>query len=236
MANLFKKLLNEIDSVFDRDPAAKSRLEIILCYPGFHAVLAHRVAHKLWKRNFRTLARWISQIARFFTGIEIHPGAKVGARLFVDHGMGVVIGETARIGYDVTIYHGVTLGGTSAKPGIRHPQLGNNVIVGSGAQLLGPIQIGDNARIGSNAVVIKDVPAGATMVGVPARQVRAPIACVTDKHFDAYAAMDAADNDPRQIAIDRLIAEVTQLKTRLNDLEERDEEIETTATGWESRP
>lgn len=228
-----KKLWAEIDSVFDRDPAAKSRLEIILCYPGFHAVLAHRLSHKLWKHEFRLLARWISQIARFLTGIEIHPGATIGERFFIDHGMGVVIGETATIGNDVTIYHDVTLGGRSTKPGIRHPQIGNNVVIGSGAQLLGPIFVGDGARIGSNAVVVKDVPVNATMVGVPARQVETAIVeMVPQEHaFSAYGA-EGEMKDPRQMAIDKLLREVEILKARVNELEGHDESIEKTAEGW----
>ena len=161
---MFKGLTSEIESFFARDPAAKSKLEIILCYPGVHAILYHRLTHRLWNNGWRLLARFISQMARFLTGIEIHPGAKIGKRFFIDHGMGVVIGETAVIGDDVTIYHGVTLGGTSSESrgcGIR--RIGNNVIIGAGAQLLGPIKVSDGARIGSNAVVVKDVEDGATI-------------------------------------------------------------------------
>jgi serine O-acetyltransferase len=166
---MFNKIKEDIDSVFARDPAARSTIEVLTCYPGFHARLAHRVTHRLWKANFKWLARFLSHIARWFTGIEIHPGATIGRRFFIDHGMGVVIGETAEIGDDVTLYHGVTLGGTSWKAGKRHPTLGNGVVVGAGAKILGPILVGDNAKIGSNAVVVKDVPAGATAAGIPAR-------------------------------------------------------------------
>src|SRR5271169_2599433 len=166
---MFKNIKEDIDSVFARDPAARTTFEVLTCYPGFHARLAHRVTHRLWRMNFKWLARFLSHIARGLTGIEIHPGATIGSRFFIDHGMGVVIGETAEIGDDVTLYHGVTLGGTSWKEGKRHPTLGNGVVVGAGAKILGPIHIGDNAKIGSNAVVVKDVPAGATAAGIPAR-------------------------------------------------------------------
>lgn len=167
----FKTLRSDIDSMMARDPAARSRLEVILCYPGFHAVLIYRLAHGAWRRGFYVLGRWLSHLGRFLTGIEIHPGAEIGERLFIDHGMAVVIGETAVIGDDVTLYQGVTLGGTSLKGGKRHPTLQDNVIVGAGAQVLGPITVAEGARIGANAVVLKDVPSGATMVGIPARPV-----------------------------------------------------------------
>jgi len=166
---MFENIKEDIASVFDRDPAARSTFEVLTCYPGVHARIMHRVSHKLWNANLKWLARFMSHIARWFTGIEIHPGATIGKRFFIDHGMGVVIGETAHIGDDVTLYHGVTLGGTSWKEGKRHPTLGNGVVVGAGAKILGPITIGDKATIGSNAVVVKDVPAGATAVGIPAR-------------------------------------------------------------------
>ena len=211
---------SEIDSYFQRDPAAKSRLEVFLCYPGFHAVRAHRVTHWMWMNNFRLMARWFSQAARFFTGIEIHPGAKIGKNLFIDHGMGVVIGETATIGDNVTIYHGVTLGGTSFKPGIRHPQVGNHVIIGSGAQILGPIYLGDGSRIGSNAVVVKDVPAGATMVGIPAREVKKKDETVCEV-FTPYATIES----------DGVMAELEALKHRIKELEAREESAET-ADKW----
>ena len=167
----FKTLRSDIDSMMARDPAARSRLEVVFCYPGFHAVLIYRLAHGAWRRGFHVLGRWLSHLGRFLTGIEIHPGAELGERLFIDHGMGVVIGETAVIGNDVTLYQGVTLGGTSLKGGKRHPTLQDDVIVGAGAQVLGPITVGQGARIGANAVVLKDVPPCVTMVGIPARPV-----------------------------------------------------------------
>ncbi len=159
----------DVNCVFDRDPAARTTFEVMTCYPGLHARVVHRVSHVLWKSGFKWPARFLSHLARNVTGIEIHPGATIGRRFFIDHGMGVVIGETAEVGDDVTLYHGVTLGGTSWKEGKRHPTLGNGVVVGAGAKVLGPILVGDNAKIGSNAVVVKDVPVGATAVGVPAR-------------------------------------------------------------------
>ncbi len=157
----------------DRDPAARNAFDVLTTYPGFHALLFHRLAGRLWRWRLRWLARIVALISRWLTGIEIHPGARIGRRFFIDHGMGVVIGETADIGDDVTLYHGVTLGGTSWQSGKRHPTLGDDVVVGAGAKLLGPIRVGGGARIGSNAVVLKDVPEGATMVGIPARQVGA---------------------------------------------------------------
>jgi len=171
---MFKSLREDVEAVFQRDPAARSRLEVALCYPGIHAVGFHRVAHALWVRDWKLAARFVSQLARMFTGIEIHPGATIGRRFFIDHGMGVVIGETAEVGDDVLIYHGVTLGGLSltnhAGPGgKRHPTVGDGVAIGAGAQVLGPIRIGDGARIGANAVVSMEVPAGETVVGIPAR-------------------------------------------------------------------
>lgn len=162
-------LKEDMRVVFERDPAVRSVLEIIFCYPGFHAVLFYRLGHGLWRRNFFFLARFVSHLGRFFTGIEIHPGAKIGRGFFIDHGMGVVIGETAEIGENCTLYHGVTLGGTSWAKEKRHPTLGNNVVVGSGAKILGPFTVGDNSKIGSNSVVVKEVPPNSTVVGVPGR-------------------------------------------------------------------
>src|SRR5437588_1360271 len=166
---MFTRIREDIACVFERDPAARSTWEVITCYPGFHALLIHRLAHRLWRMKLRWLARFVSHVSRFLTGIEIHPGAKVGRRVFIDHGMGVVIGETAELGDDCTLYHGVTLGGTSWNKGKRHPTLGRGVVIGGGAEVLGPILVGDGAKIGSNAVVVRDVPAGSTAVGVPAR-------------------------------------------------------------------
>jgi serine O-acetyltransferase len=167
--NIFKTLKEEINAVFERDPAARSTLEIIFCYPGFHAIIFYRISHWFWEKKFYFLGRFISHLGRFFTGIEIHPGAKIGKNFFIDHGMGVVIGETAEIGDNVTIYHGVTLGGVSLNKGKRHPTIGNNVIIGSGAKILGPFKVGDNSKIGSNSVVVKEVPPNSTVVGIPGR-------------------------------------------------------------------
>ena len=169
---MFKGLREDIDTVVRRDPAARSRLEVLLCYPGIHALILHRAAGRLWRRDWKLLARWISQLGRFVTGIEIHPGARIGRRFFVDHGMGVVIGETAEIGDDVTLYQGVTLGGTGFATGKRHPTIEDNVTIGSGAKLLGPITIGHGAKVGANSVVITDVPPHSTVVGNPGHPVR----------------------------------------------------------------
>lgn len=204
---MFTRISEDINSVFDRDPAARNKWEVFFNYPGLHAVWLHRISHKLWVWELKWIARFISNISRFMTGIEIHPAAKLGRRVFIDHGMGVVIGETAVVGNDVTLYHGVTLGGTSWKAGKRHPTLGNNVVVGAGAKVLGPIEISENARIGSNSVVIKDVPVGATCLGVPGRIIlpspQKPDASgkrqeIAKKYgFDAYA---IADDNPDPVA------------------------------------
>jgi len=192
----------DIQCVFERDPAARTSFEIVTTYPGVHAIMFHRLAHALWNRRLKWLARLLSHLARWLTGIEIHPGAQIGRRFFIDHGMGVVIGETAIIGDDCTLYHGVTLGGTSWQKGKRHPTLANNVVVGAGAKVLGPIEIGEGARIGSNAVVVKDVPAGATVVGVPGKLINQTRSGTTGHReaiakkigFDAYGATkDAPD-------------------------------------------
>ena len=171
---MFSRLRSDIQCILDRDPAARSKWEVLTCYPGLHAILLHRMSHGLWKRDMRWLGRWISQFSRWLTGIEIHPGAVIGDNVFIDHGMGIVIGETAEVGDGCTIYQGVTLGGTSlAKGAKRHPTLGRNVVVGAGAKVLGGFTVGDNAAIGSNAVVTKPVPEGATAVGIPARIIQA---------------------------------------------------------------
>ena len=162
---------NDIQSIYERDPAARSTLEILLCYPGLHSIWGYRISHWLWEHNMKLLARFVSQVFRSLTGIEIHPGARIGNRFFIDHGMGVVIGETAEVGDCVTLYHGVTLGGTSLNKGKRHPTLGNNVVVGAGAKILGAIEIGDGSRIGANAVVVKPVPPNSVVVGVPGQVV-----------------------------------------------------------------
>jgi serine O-acetyltransferase len=195
----------------ERDPAARSNLEVVLCYPGLHAVMIHGLSSRLWKHRWYTLGRFVSHMGRFLTGIEIHPGAKLGRRLVIDHGLGVVIGETAEIGDDVYMYHQVTLGGTSSEHGKRHPTLGNNVIIGAGAKVLGAILVGDGARIGANAVVIAPVPAGTTVVGIPARPVDR-----TEKkpRFDAYGT-------PCDPCLDPLLHEVDLLRSELTDLENR---------------
>jgi len=210
---MFNNIREDIASVFDRDPAARTTFEVLTCYPGLHARILHRMTNTLWHANLKWLARFLSHIARWFTGIEIHPGATIGRRFFIDHGMGVVIGETAEIGDDVTLYHGVTLGGTSWKHGKRHPTLGSNVVVGAGAKILGPITIGDGAKIGSNAVVVKDVPAGATAVGIPAR-----ILEEEKKHasgFNAYA-VGNDQNDPLSKAIHGLLGHSVTVDQRID--------------------
>jgi serine O-acetyltransferase len=163
----FKSIRKDLDAVLERDPAARTRLEVFLVYPGLHAIWFHRISHSLWIHRFKFLGRWLSQVARDLTGIEIHPGALIGPGFFIDHGMGVVIGETAEVGADVTLYHGVTLGGTSLEKGKRHPTIGDRVVIGAGAKVLGAITIGDDSRIGANAVVVKSVPANSVVVGVP---------------------------------------------------------------------
>lgn len=169
---MFRTIREQVDTIFREDPAAKSVLEILLCYPGFHAILLHRLAHRLYSGGVPILPRFISQVSRFLTGIEIHPGARIGRRFFIDHGMGVVIGETAEIGDDVLLYQGVTLGGTGKEKGKRHPTLGNNVVIGTGAKVLGNIRIGDHVKIGAGSVVVHPVPDHSTVVGIPGRVVR----------------------------------------------------------------
>ena len=221
---MFRGLREDIRCVMDRDPAARNTLEVLTCYPGLHALLLHRMNHWLWRHGAKWLARFISLFARWFTGIEIHPGATIGRRFFIDHGMGVVIGETAVIGDDCTLYHGVTLGGTSWEKGKRHPTLGNDVIVGAGAKVLGPINVGEGARIGSNAVVVKNVPEGATMTGIPARIASAK----TDDHkrreatarkigFEAYGAT-ADMPDPVAHAINAILDHVHVTDERMKQM------------------
>ena len=218
MESKYKLILKDVDAVIARDPATTSRTEALLCSSGLHAILLYRVNHWLWRKNFRLLARISSQIARFLTGIEIHPGARVGQGFFIDHGMGVVIGETAEIGDNVTLYHDVTLGGTTvfdAKGKVttkRHPTIGNNVIIGSGAQVLGPIKIGDNAKIGSNAVVVKNVEPNATVVGVPAHKAEKN---KKDAHcFQAYG-LTAHTKDPIEERLSQMEKEIKKLKEEL---------------------
>jgi serine O-acetyltransferase len=220
---LLKNLRDEIDATIARDPAARSRLEVVLCYPGFQALLCYRLGHWLWQRHWYLAGRFVSQVGRVMTGIEIHPGARIGERLFIDHGMGVVIGETAEIGDDCTLYHGVTLGGTrptrDQQSQKRHPTLGNDVIVGSGAQVLGPIYVGDGARVGAAAVVLKDVPDGATMVGNPARQAgRRAASNDAPPAFEPYGVTGEIP-DPIARALNGLLDEVTSLRARLSAIE-----------------
>jgi len=217
---MFKNLREDIACILERDPAARSKLEVLTCYPGLHALMAHRLAHRLWTANFYWLGRFISHLSRMLTGIEIHPGAKIGRRVFIDHGFGVVIGETAEIGDDCTIYQGVTLGGTRLYKGAkRHPTLGKGVVVGAGAQVLGGFLVGDGARIGSNAVVVKPVPAHATAVGNPARvlekdsEEQAP-SSATSILIAAYA-VDPGAADPLNKVLNELIAHVAQQDARI---------------------
>lgn len=234
---MFKTIINDIDSVFARDPAARTRFEVLLCYPGIHALILYRVSNFLWRNNLKLPARFLSSISRFITGIEIHPAASIGQRLFIDHGMGVVIGETATIGNDVTIYHDVTLGGTSLASSLRHPQVGNGVIIGAGAQLLGPVKIGDNVRIGSNAVVVKDVEAETTVVGVPARVVpEAPAPSLAkEQSFDAYGGAKDAESDPMLMLFQQLQADMKNLTARISDLEKENSELLNSAKKWETK-
>mgnify|MGYP000998928048 FL=1 len=216
---MFNALREDIRSIFDRDPAARTSWEVLTCYPGLHAIILHRLAHGLWMRGFYWFGRFISHCARFLTGIEIHPGATIGRRFFIDHGMGVVIGETAVIGDDVTLYHGVTLGGTSWNKGKRHPTLADGVVVGAGAQILGPITIGEGAKVGSNAVVVKDVPEGATAVGNPARIIDSAQAQKREEKagqmgFSAYALGDKQD-DPLAKAIHGLLDHAVETDRRI---------------------
>ncbi len=205
-----------IEAVRARDPAARSRLEILLCYPGVHAVALHRVAHALWQWRLRVLARMLSHVSRFLTGIEIHPAARIGRRLVIDHGDGVVIGETAEIGDDVLMYHQVTLGGTSLAGGKRHPTIGDKVILGAGAKILGPIVVGEGARVGANAVVLSDVPPGQTVVGIPARPVdRKPAGA----DVLPYGTPCDETLDPGVRALEALRTELAELRARLAALE-----------------
>lgn len=224
---MFESLKDDIRSVFDRDPAARNTFEVLTNYPGLHAILFHRMAHRLWRRNFRWLGRTISSFSRWLTGIEIHPGAQIGRRFFIDHGMGVVIGETAVIGDDVTLYQGVTLGGTSWNKGKRHPTLKNGVVVGAGAKVLGPFEVGENAKIGSNAVVTKAVPPEATVVGIPGRIILKQNSDKTDtetekrKHieenfgFDAYGLSNDMP-DPVARSIRSMLDHMHLVDQRLN--------------------
>jgi serine O-acetyltransferase len=216
---MFSRLREDILSVFDRDPAARTSWEVLTCYPGVHALILYRLAHWLWTNQFRWLGRFVSHFARFVSGIEIHPGATIGRRFFIDHGMGVVIGETAVIGDDVTLYHGVTLGGTSWNKGRRHPTVEDGVVIGAGAQILGPITIGARAKVGSNAVVVKNVPGGTTAVGNPARIIDTELAQRREEKagqmgFSAYA-LAANQDDPLAKAIHGLLDHAVETDRRI---------------------
>lgn len=224
---MFKAMREEIRGVQERDPAARSWVEIVLCYPGFHAITLHRAAHWAWRRNLKLFGRVISQFGRFLTGIEIHPGAVIGKGFFIDHGMGVVIGETAEIGDRVTLYHDVTLGGVapsidsdSQRNQKRHPTLEDDVIVGSGAQILGPVTVGRCARVGANAVVTKNVPEGVTIVGIPGRAIPRTVADPSQE-FSPYGTPLGDIPDPIARALEGLMEQVTTLKARVEELESR---------------
>jgi len=216
---MFDRLKEDIKVVFDRDPAVRSVLEVFICYPGFHALQFHRVSHWLWKKNFFLLARVLSHFTRLVTGIEIHPGAKIGRGFFIDHGMGVVIGETAEIGENCTLYHGVTLGGTSWAKEKRHPTLGNNVVVGAGAKILGPFFVGDGSKIGSNSVVVKAVPENATVVGIPAKVVVSVTAHHEGKRAERLDLEHGNIPDVQGQNTAQLMAKMQTLEQRLYELE-----------------
>ena len=222
---MFSTLKKDLDAIMHRDPAARGRASAMLLYPSFHVLVFHRFAHPLWQAGFRTLARWLMQLARWLSGIEIHPAARIGPGFFIDHGMGVVIGETSVVGENVTLYHGVTLGGTmpavdaSAQRHVkRHPTLGDNVIVGAGAQILGPIDVGRCARVGGNSVVTRNVPEGVTVVGVPARPLPSKKA---DDSFSAYALGSAEVSDPTDKLLEALALELEGLRAQLADIQAR---------------
>lgn len=217
---MFKTIREDINSVFNRDPAARSALEIIFCYPGLHAVWFYRIAHWFWIHNCYFLGRFISHLGRFFTGVEIHPGARIGNKFFIDHGMGVVIGETAEIGDNVTLYHGVTLGGVTWDKVKRHPTLDDNVVIGSGAKILGPFTVGKGAKVGSNSVVVKEVPPNATVVGIPGR-------VVMEEKKDDTARPDLEHGklpDPEAKAIACLFDQIRALEKKVQELTTRLEE------------
>lgn len=215
---MFKGLIEEIDSYVVRDPALKNRWDVVLSYPGFHALTLFRAASWLWRKRLFTLGRFVSHLGRMMSGIEIHPGAKIGKRLFIDHGMGVVIGETAEVGDDVTLYQGVTLGGTALDQGKRHPTLENGVIVGSGAQILGPFTVGAGARVGANAVVVNAVPPAVTVVGIPAKIVKRAEPALEPADFEAYG-VAAGMTDPVARSLARMQEELEALHTRVEELE-----------------
>src|SRR5690349_9880226 len=210
--HLFERMREDVTTVLDRDPAARSRLEVYLCYPGLHAVWFHQINHSFWNRGWLFLARWLSEVSRLFTGIEIHPGARIGRRLFIDHGLGVVIGETAIIGDDVTLYQGVTLGGTGKEHGQRHPTIESNVVIGGGAKILGNITVGENCRIGAGSVVLRNVPPESTVVGVPGH--------IIFREGKRVVITDPKQiNDPLSEALGAVATEVSKLQERVRQLE-----------------
>ncbi|WP_153722544.1 serine O-acetyltransferase [Sporosarcina cascadiensis] len=209
---MFKRMKEDIHCIFGQDPAARSTFEVVLTYSGLHAIWAHRIAHALYKRNLRFLARVVSQASRFFTGIEIHPGAVIGRRLFIDHGMGIVIGETCEIGDDVTLYQGVTLGGTGKEGGKRHPTLENNVLVASGAKVLGSITIGENSKVGAGSVILKEVPPNSTVVGIPGK-------VVISNGIRMKERLDHSLPDPVADEFKRLEKKIEELQLRTQELE-----------------
>lgn len=217
---ILKEIKSDFRAVFERDPAARSALEVIFAYPGFHAIVFHRVSHWLWHNRMKLLGRTLSHVSRFLTGIEIHPGAKIGNGFFIDHGMGAVIGETSEVGDNVTIYHGVTLGGTSFKRDKRHPTIEDNVTVGAGAKILGPLTVGANSKIGANSVVIADVPQNSTVVGIPGK-------IVLKEEFPVYPGLEHNKlPDPEQRAIQSLIERIKELEERIKFLESEKEKFE----------
>jgi serine O-acetyltransferase len=218
---MFANLKQDLKVVFGRDPAVRSVFEIVFCYPGFHAMIFYRVAHALWQHRFYFLGRFVSHLGRFMTGIEIHPGARIGRGFFIDHGMGVVIGETAEIGDNCTLYHGVTLGGTSWAKEKRHPTLGNNVVVGSGAKILGPFRVGDGSKVGSNSVVVKEVPDDATVVGVPGRVV------VSGEKKGGFDLEHNKLPDPVANAVTCLMDQIRGLEERVRALTEEQQQLKT---------
>jgi serine O-acetyltransferase len=231
---MFNSLFDQVDSIIARDPAARNRLEVITCYQGLHAVFFHRISHFLWNIGLKWIARVLSMISRFITGIEIHPGAKIGRRVFLDHGLGIVIGETTEIGDDCTIYQGVTLGGTSLYKGVkRHPTLGKGVVVSAGAKVLGGFTVGDGARVGSNAVVLKEIPAGATAVGIPARILHPDLPqspdSKTKEYFSAYGVTPNVD-DPVSMALKGLIDATIEQEVKIAALEKALAKLSNTPT------
>jgi serine O-acetyltransferase len=223
---MFLRLKEDIKAVFDRDPAARSVLEVLFCYPGLHALWFHRISHWFWTHEFFFIGRFISHMGRFCTGIEIHPGARIGKGFFIDHGMGVVIGETAEIGENVTLYHGVTLGGVSWEKTKRHPTIGDNVVIGSGAKVLGPFTVGSGSKIGSNSVVVREVPANATVVGIPGRVVMA-----TERTSDRMDLEHGNLPDPEAKAISCLFDQIRELERKLAALAAEHESLKNSISG-----